>query len=311
MIMNQSNFHLDNSRPRRCGICPRCHKRELVYYVDDSGKYTQKFREAGVGRCNRELKCQYHYKPREYFADHPLDSARSWTPVRRVEPPKPPTSFISPEIVKATLCGYECDNFFRFLAKRFGEEEARRLYTLYNVGHHNQWSGSTVFWQIDVAGRVRAGKVMAYGEDGHRVKTSDTARVSWVHSLLKLPDFHLTQCFFGEHLLRQNPESKAVIVESEKSAIICAHFYPSFVWLATGGKAGCFNGQASQVLRGRDVLLLPDLGAESEWQKKADMLRPICESVKVLTTLTDKATDEQRARGLDIADFLLESPPCG
>ena len=309
--MIQSNFHLDNSRPKKKGICPWCHRRKLTFYVDDTGEYTQRFQEANVGRCDRENSCEYHFTPKEYFAGHPRHSQRSWTPIRRIETPKQPTSHISPEIVKATLYGYEHDNLFRFLAKRFGEDETRRLFTSYNVGHHDQWSGSTVFWQIDFDGRARAGKVMAYGEDGHRVKSPDTARVSWVHSLLKLPDFHLTQCFLGEHLLRQNPESKVVIVESEKSAIICSHYYPSFVWLATGGKAGCFNEQASQVLCGRDVLLLPDLGAESEWQKKADMLRSICKSVKLLTTLTDMATDEQRARGLDIADFLLDSPPCG
>ena len=58
-------------------------------------------------------------------------------------------------------------------------------------------------------------------------------------------------------------------------------------------------------------MLMPDLGAEDEWNKKVEMLRPISKSVKVLTTLTDKATDEQRARGLDIADFLLEQPRDG
>lgn len=152
---------------------------------------------------------------------------------------------------------------------------------------------------------------MAYDEDGHRVKDSQFARVSWVHSLLKLPDFHLCQCFFGEHLLPTNPTAKVVIVESEKSATICAHFYPSFVWIATGGKAGCFNVEASQVLRGRAVMLMPDLGAEDEWNKKAEMLRPIWKSVKVLMTLTDRATDEQRAKGLDITYFLLESPRDG
>ena len=129
------------------------------------------------------------------------------------------------------------------------------------MGHYDQWPGATVFWQIDVTGRIRAGKVMAYGENGHRVKDSQFTRVSWVHSLLKLPDFHLTQCFFGEHLLSTNPSAKVVIVESEKSAIICTHFFPSLIWIATGGKAGCFNADASKELRERDVLLLPDLGA--------------------------------------------------
>lgn len=304
--MHQSNLHLDDSKPKRKGICPWCGQRTLTYYVDDTGEYTQRFHNANVGRCDRENNCTYHYTLSEYFKNHSVDSARRYTPIRKTTPPKPPTSYIPNEVMKSTLSGYEHDNLFCFLAKQFGEEEARRLYILYYVGHSEQWSGATVFWQIDAAGRVRAGKVMAYGEDGHRVKDSQYARVSWVHSLLKIPNFNLCQCFFGEHLLLANPSAKVVIVESEKSAIICTHFFPLFVWIATGGKAGCFNFEASKVLRGRDVLLLPDLGAEDEWDKKAEMLRPICKSVKVLTTLTEKASDEHRTKGLDIADFLLE-----
>ncbi len=313
--MHQSNFHLENSKPKRKGICPWCGQRKLTYYVDDTGEYTQRFHDANVGRCDRENNCEYHYTPAEFFKNHPADLTRRCTPIRKVAPPKQPPSYISPDIMTATLSGYEHDNLFRFLARQFGQDEAQRLYTLYNVGHSDQWPGATVFWQIDSAGLVRAGKVMHYNEDGHRIKDPQRAHVSWVHSLLKLPDFHLCQCFFGEHLLLTNPKAKVVIVEREKTAIICAHFFPSFVWIATGGKAGCFNVEASQVLRGRDVMLMPDLGAEDEWNKKAEMLRPICKSVKVLTTLTDRATDEQRARGLDIADFLLEQtrdgPACG
>jgi hypothetical protein len=94
-------------------------------------------------------------------------------------------------------------------------------------------------------------------------------------------------------------------VESEKTAIIAAHFSPDGLWIATGGKNGCFNAQAVKVLAGRDVILMPDLGATSEWQEKVSMLRPICRSISVSSVLEDVATDEQRKQGLDIADFLL------
>ena len=52
-----------------------------------------------------------------------------------------------------------------------------------------------------------------------------------------------------------------MLVESEKTAVIMSHFIPDYIWLATGGKNGCFNSEAMQVLRGRDVTLVPDLGA--------------------------------------------------
>ena len=94
-------------------------------------------------------------------------------------------------------------------------------------------------------------------------------------------------------------------MESEKTAIIASHFIPDGLWIATGGKNGCFNAQAVKVLSGRDVILMPDLGATSEWQEKVQMLQPVCRSVSVSSVLEDVATDEQRKQGLDIADFLL------
>ena len=60
-----------------------------------------------------------------------------------------------------------------------------------------------------------------------------------------------------------------------------------------------------QVLHGRDVVLMPDLGATEKWTKKSTFLTPICKSVTVSTVLELMATDEQREAGLDISDFLL------
>ena len=146
---------------------------------------------------------------------------------------------------------------------------------------------------------------MRYGPNtGHRVKDGLPA-VSWAHSALHIPDFRLEQCLFGEHLLDGNPQAKVMVVESEKTAIVAAHFMPEFAWVATGGKNGCFNRRAMQVLEGRDVTLMPDLGATAEWTEKAEWLRRICRSVTVSNVLERMATDEQRVQGLDIADFLL------
>ena len=99
-----------------------------------------------------------------------------------------------------------------------------------------------------------------------------------------------------------------MLVESEKTAIIMSHFIPDYIWLATGGKNGCFNSEAMHVLRGRDVTLVPDLGAAVRWKEKARMLSGICKSVTVSDMLEQIATEEQRKQGLDIADFFLFSP---
>ena len=87
-----------------------------------------------------------------------------------------------------------------------------------------------------------------------------------------------------------------------------SHFIPDYIWLATGGKNGCFNSEAMQVLKGREVTLIPDLGATEQWKAKSALLLDICKKVAVSDTLERTATEEQRSQGLDIADFFLFSP---
>lgn len=77
---------------------------------------------------------------------------------------------------------------------------------------------------------------------------------------------------------------------------------------AAAGKNGCFNVQTVEAVCGRDVILLPDLGATDAWLEKLPMLQSVCRSVTVSTLLEDMATNEQRSQGLDIADFLLAVP---
>ena len=117
----------------------------------------------------------------------------------------------------------------------------------------------------------------------------------------------MRQCLFGEHLLAyaSSMARTVAIVESEKTALIAALFIPDLVWLATGGMHGCFNSEAMQVLKEREVILFPDLKATDEWRQRLSMLETICRRVTCSDLLEKMATDEQRSRGLDIADFLL------
>ena len=142
---------------------------------------------------------------------------------------------------------------------------------------------------------------------GHRIKEPH-AYVGWAHSELRLTNFHLRQCLFGEHLLNTSDTAPVMLVESEKTSIIMSHFIPDYIWLATGGKNGCFSQDVMQVLRDRNVTFVPDLGATDQWKEKAHMLSGICKSVTVSDMLEQIATEEQRSQGLDIADFFLFSP---
>lgn len=89
----------------------------------------------------------------------------------------------------------------------------------------------------------KTGKFIKYNPvTGHRIKDDGTgAPITWVHSLLKrngalVQGWELSQCLFGEHLLAKYPDKPVALVESEKTAVVCACTNPDCVWLATGGK---------------------------------------------------------------------------
>lgn len=304
--MAEYRFHLQKYKMGSKITCPSCGRnRCFTKYVDEADEVV--FPDS-VGKCDHENSCGYHYTPKDYFHDNGTESISSveWKPQRYAPVAKPSEpSFIDPAIMKRSLVHYDINPLFCYLSKIFGDEETHRLFHEYRVGTSAKWGGSTVYWQIDQYNKVRTGKVMLYDKaNGHRVKEPN-AYVSWAHSELKLANYNLRQCFFGEHLLPINPKATVVIVESEKTALICSHFLKDYVWIATGGKNACLNSDAVKVLSGRDVMLIPDLGATEKWNEKIAILKPICKSVVVSDVLEEQATEEQRKLGLDIADFLL------
>ena len=124
-----------------------------------------------------------------------------------------------------------------------------------------------------------------------------------MHSLLKQQgllkqDWELTLCLFGEHLLNEYPDRKVALVESEKTAIICAAIMPRFIWLATGGKTQL--GDKLEVLRGREVVAFPDIDAYDTWQEKLCSL-PILNVIES-DYLIKNATQQDIENHIDIAD---------
>lgn len=188
-----------------------------------------------------------------------------------------------------------------------GRSAASELMQRYNVGSSKHWTGATVFWEVDISGRIRTGKVMLYNpENGRRIKEPHN-HITWVHSLLKKEKFHLRQCLFGEHLLTADSHQTVALVESEKSALIASHFLPQYLWIATGGKNGAFNNETMSVLKNRQVLLFPDLGATEYWRGKMEMMQRLGIEVSLFDFMENNATDEERKAGYDIADYLLKA----
>lgn len=251
----------------------------------------------------------YHYTPSDYFHDNPMVLDYNKDNFVEADRPRsyllPPTSFVDSELMERTLTNYDMNPLYIYLSGVLSKDETSRIFQLYHVGTSKKWGGSTVYWQIDWKGNVRTGKIMLYDSTtGHRVK-EPRSYVSWVHTELKLQDYNLKQCLCGEHLLSEKPTKPVAIVESEKSALIATHYMPEFIWLATGGMHGCFKFDVVNVLKGRSVMLCPDLGAKEVWQAKMPLLTSVCSKVVLSGSLEQCATDEQRKYGLDIVDFLL------
>jgi len=285
-------------------LCPRCGQKTFVRYIDSD---TSKELHSSVGRCDREEKCGYHYSPREYLNDHVNTTTGSYGTGKPQKPTKLPdptlTSFISNDVLKDSLTNYDNNNLVLFLRTILSPEELMRIINKYSIGTSGHWPGSTVFWQIDTQGRIRTGKIMQYDPvSGHRIKQPSN-RIGWIHTLLNEPNYNLTQCFFGEHLLADS-RGKVAIVESEKTAIIASAFLPDLTWLASGGVSN-LNPSKCSCLQGREVILFPDAMAYDKWRIVADKLKPLCKKISVSDLLEKRATVQEKEEGLDIADYLI------
>lgn len=212
------------------------------------------------------------------------------------------------EYLKRSL-GME-SNFGEFLKHNFTQEEIATIMNKYHLGMTKD--RSVIFWYIDKEERVRSGKIIQYDkETGKRVKGEMTS-ISWVHSQMKkhnqLPeDWNFTRCLFGEHLLKENPNANICLVESEKTAIIASVYMPDEIWLATGG-INMFNETVCRVLKGRKVIIFPDLGATQQWREKAaEISKNVGCKMVINEKLEELSSEEQKKEGLDIGDFLLAS----
>lgn len=313
--MSQYLFSLAKYKtPKDNIICSGCGEKRARPYVNNA---TGERLGDHVSRCERVDSCGYHYTPKMFFEENPdkkpLDF-KKWESVPA--PPPRSVSFIDNSIFKKTLGVNNNNTFISFLILLFGKERAENLANRYHIGTTK--NGETIFYQVDLQGNVRSGKVIKYnitdstetslGKDCNRGKI-----INWVHSKLKLENFNLNQCLFGEDLITDN--QTIAIVESAKSAVIASVYFPQLIWVSCEGKEG-LGIEKLKVLKGKNVILFPDLSKITEkkeptafelWTEKAKQMT-FCKSVVVSDLLERVATDAKRARGLDLADYCLEFP---
>lgn len=238
------------------------------------------------------------YLAKKYRIDVDTYAPFTVIPERMVYKQIPP-SFIPIEDMLPTIGHPQDNNLFKYLTGHFPPDVVVNAFNSYHIGTINDWC---IFWQVDTAGRVRSGKYIKYLENGHRDKDSKT---SWRHNatieyIPVYPNFNLQQCLFGEHMVKLYPRRPVAIVESEKTALIASLFIEKYTWLSCCMKGG-LNATKMASVANRSVTLFPDLGAYGEWKEKAIELG----GLSVSDHIERIATDEDRAKGLDLADFLL------
>lgn len=276
--------------------CPNCHRKHcFTHYID---ALTRERLHPSCGICDHKHSCSYHYPPSAYFHDHPstlpslspspspsasprsCGSQRSCASHRScgfsrsssssLASPRScgvrHSSSVSPSTLDSSLLSlshHPTSTFYLWLLTILPPAPLLASFHAYHLGATHD--GGVIFWQIDIHNRVRTGHIMHYGTDGHRTGTQN-----WTHAILKQrrqlpPQWTLSQCFFGEHLLPLRPEATVCLVESEKTAFICSVLYPEYIWLATCSCSG-LNAQKATVLQGRRVIIYPDSGELTKWR---------------------------------------------
>lgn len=294
--------------------CPQCHdRRSFSRYIYTD---THEIIDPTCGICNHANRCGYHLPPREFFRLHPEARRLSWKeqlrrsspPIVRHQPVAPPnaTEPVLPQPIADSILMPEgatmveryhspLSTFAQWLLYVVGEEAFMRVYEEYRLGATAE--GDVIFWQIDQQQRVRTGKLMRYKSDGHR-STGEHDHPRWMHNFASppMPD-KPTQCLFGEHLLSWRPDAPVALVESEKTALLCAALMPQYVWVASGG-CKQLSPQKALALQGRILHVWPDSGVLTHWKS---ILDPIMQKHYYLHRIL-----EQYPPNTDLADLLVQ-----
>lgn len=282
---DNARYILERYRPGGANryACPRCGRKKcFTRYVDtDTGQYIAD----DCGKCDHAASCGYHYPPRLYFRDHPgLRPGATSRPEyingkplaglgrRNPTPPTPQQEFFPLSWAERAMPRHSAFRTW-FESLPFDRELTRQVLADYYVGATAgdvvcggaNRGPAAVFWMIDERMRPHDAKLMAYRPDGHRVG-------GWANSMRAVcmsahvgPQLEQTdKVLFGLHLLPRHPGKTVCVVESEKTALVCACRYPGRLWVATGG-CGNLTPDRLRPLRGRRVMVYPDSGELAKW----------------------------------------------
>jgi hypothetical protein len=317
--------------------CPSCNKKTFVRYIDiDGGNYLPE----KYGRCDREIKCSYFLNPykggfvkkiseqeNRKFSLNEKKQLIKCLPQPKIENKQ--TAFIPFEILKATRKGYEKNIFIQNLLHNvpfpFNAKEIEQVISLYQLGTicKGYRAGAITLPFIDNKGNIRAIQTKKFDAANHTINTD------FIHSILEkyyagknkpLPNWlkayllndKKVSCLFGEHLLIKYPKNPIALVEAPKTAIIATLYFglpcnpKDLLWLAVYNLSS-LAVEKCKVLAGRKVFLFPDLNGYDNWKNKVNEFETNIPNTTFMVSdlLQNFASNEDKNKGLDIADFLI------
>jgi hypothetical protein len=326
-------------------VCPECGKAgEFTRYVDTriGELLPENFGKCNRSdKCTYHLS-PYHKGTAGFsYADEVYrrergDKTQGFHPKQfvRKAPVAPPVLHTIPRELLTRSCSstlYPRNVFARLLLERFGVGVGRDLLSRFQIGTSHYWPGSCVFWVIDERDRVRGGQVVLFDVNGHtarRPQPDGTLKrcTSWVHTALATqydrqkqprPEWLTAYAEHGEkfpslfglpQLRHAAPDQPVALVEAPKTAVLCAGYFRELIWMAVGG-LDYLTAERLGSIKGRSIILYPDLSeggtAFRNWSEKAESLRQLGFTIVVSDYSEQRATAEQRAAKMDLADFLL------
>ena len=303
-------------------VCPNCgRKYAFTRYIDTN---TNTYVNDRVGKCNRLDKCGYHYTPRQYFEDNPwlrsednvcsiVQTHRVFEQLnieqRRTTPPSEARGYgVLPLFAVEPTLNVDC-HYKAWLRSVAGAEAAEEVIRRYKIGgYHDEGAmDCAIFWQQDIEGRYRTGKIMNFDPaTGKRIK-GEGAYIDWVHSVMRregvLPEgWELRQCLYGEALLAERRRDVVALAEGAKTAHIGSLLLPDMVWVATDSMTS-LGVEMLGPLAGRSVVLFPDEGrGYREWQQRIEAVARRVGFEYVVSDFMERAAPNT---GGDIADLLV------
>ncbi|MDM1534224.1 DUF6371 domain-containing protein [Myroides marinus] len=334
-----NNYRFQLEKGGKKYLCPQCNKKTFVRYFDLEDESLIPFE---YGRCDREINCGYHLNP---YKDNYLKTIlntnkevlknigiKRYTNIKTATKSSK-TTFIPKETLFNTLKGYSSNVFLQNLLSKvaypFNTEDISKIISMYYLGtiQKGYRTGGITFPFIDCEHNIRTIQVKQFDNHNH------TTGTDFLHSMIEkdivknkqqLPEWLVhykannlkVSCLFGEHLLNKYPNNPIALVEAPKSAIYGTLYFgfpeqdKNLLWLAVYNLSS-LNYNKCKVLKGRDVYLFPDTSKNGNayqlWNKAAEQIQTQLANTtfKVSTLLENLASENDKQKGKDIADYLI------